>query len=106
MNPVMKEKKHCNKKLNASNDLVKQLEKELVESFREHPWVKEPDEGARFSLDDINDLKNTINDLITCQICYEQFHSNGERTPCKLKCPHIMCKKCAEGWITTRVSAQ
>ena len=56
-------------------------------------------------MEDINELSNTINDLITCQICYEQFQAAGERIPCKLKCPHIMCKKCAEGWITTRVSA-
>ena len=92
--------------LDDTNDLKK---KELMKSFREQPWMKEPyegDDGVRFSLDDINHLKNTINDLITCQICYEQFQAAGERIPCKLKCPHIMCKKCAEGWITTRVSAQ
>ena len=88
--------------LDDTNDLKK---KELMKSFREQPWMKEPyegDDGVRFSLDDINDLKNTINDLITCQICYEQFQSDGEHIPCKLKCPHIMCKKCAKGWITTQ----
>ena len=101
MDPLIKEKNlhreqfiHCREKLNASNDLVKELEEELVKELK-------------FSLDDrkhIDDLSNTINDLITCQICYEKFQSNGERIPCKLKCPHIICKKCAEGWITTRVS--
>ena len=44
-------------------------------------------------------LKDNINDLITCQICTERFQSAGERIPCKLKCPHIMCKKCATGWL-------
>ena len=95
MDPLIKEKNlhreqfiHCRKKLSASNDLVKELENELVKELK-------------FSLDDRNDLNNTINDFITCQICYEQFQSNGERIPCKLKCPHIICKKCAVGWITT-----
>ena len=45
------------------------------------------------------DLNDKIDDLITCQICLEWFQSAGERIPCKLKCPHIMCKKCAESWL-------
>ena len=45
-------------------------------------------------------MRDNINDLITCQICLERFQSAGERIPCKLKCPHIMCKKCADSWLT------
>ena len=44
-------------------------------------------------------MRGNINDLITCQICLEQFQSTGERIPCKLKCPHVMCKECADGWL-------
>ena len=44
----------------------------------------------------INTLKEIINDLITCLICLEQFQSAGERFPCKLNCPHIICKRCAD----------
>ena len=44
-------------------------------------------------------LQDNINNLITCQICLERFQSAGERIPCKLKCPHIMCKKCSEDWL-------
>ena len=48
-------------------------------------------------------LQRDINDLITCQICSEKFQSAGEYIACKLKCQHIMCKKCAEQWLN-RVS--
>ena len=44
-------------------------------------------------------MQGNINDLITCQICLERFQPAGERIPCKLKCPHIMCKQCADGWL-------
>ena len=44
-------------------------------------------------------MRDNINDFITCQICLEQFQSTGKRIPCKLKCPHIMCKECADGWL-------
>ena len=47
-----------------------------------------------------NGMCDNLNDLITCQICLERFQSAGERIPCKLKCPHIMCKKCADIWLT------
>ena len=49
--------------------------------------------------DEAEKLRSNIEDLITCQICLERFQSAGERLPCKLKCPHIMCKKCAEDWL-------
>ena len=49
--------------------------------------------------DEAGKLRDNINDLITCQICLQRFQSAGERIPCKLKCPHIMCKKCAEDWL-------
>ena len=51
--------------------------------------------------DENGELRDNINDLITCQICFEQFQSTGERVACKLDCPHIMCKKCAEEWLKT-----
>ena len=54
-------------------------------------------------LDENEKLERDISDLITCQICSEQFQSAGERIPCKLKCQHIICKKCAEQWLN-RVS--
>ena len=44
-------------------------------------------------------MSDNINDLITCQICLERFQSAGERIPCKLKCPHIICKRCADDWL-------
>ena len=47
----------------------------------------------------MNDQQDNINDLITCQICLERLQSAGEHIPCKLKCPHIMCKKCADTWL-------
>ena len=50
-------------------------------------------------LDQNAKLRDNINDLITCQICFERFQSGGEHIPCKLECPHIMCKKCAEEWL-------
>ena len=46
-----------------------------------------------------NGMCDNLNDLITCQICLERFQSAGERIPCKLKCPHIMCRKCADDWL-------
>ena len=50
-------------------------------------------------LENTNLLQEGINDLTTCQICLERFQSAGERIPCKLKCPHTMCKKCADDWL-------
>ena len=40
----------------------------------------------------------------TCQICDEKYRSSGERIPCKLKCSHIFCRKCALDWIRAKVS--
>ena len=50
-------------------------------------------------LENTNRLQESIKDLTTCQICLERFQSAGERISCKLKCPHIMCKKCADDWL-------
>ena len=56
------------------------------------------DQNAKLR-DETGKLRDNINDLISCQICSEQFQSAGERVACKLDCPHIMCKKCAEEWL-------
>ena len=56
------------------------------------------DQNAKLR-DETEELRDNINDLIKCQICYERFQSTGERVACKLECPHIMCKKCAEEWL-------
>ena len=37
-------------------------------------------------------------------ICDEKYKSTGARIPCKLKCSHIFCRKCALDWIKAKVS--
>ena len=35
-------------------------------------------------------------------MCQENFENIGQRTAVKLRCCHVICKKCALGWLHTQ----
>ena len=68
-------------------------------------------------------LSKKIDAIVTCPICEEKFESrnvfssrhlftfsctksknvlSGERIPSKLKCTHIVCHQCAQGWLQAK----
>ena len=94
-NFLLEEKKSKDESAKLRNENQK-LRDEIATLQNLYQKLGNQDEKLR---DETEKLQEKIIDLITCQICFERFQSAGERTPCKLRCPHIMCKKCAEDWL-------
>jgi len=79
------------------NDFEKSLD--VLEAENEN---KELEKQLEFFKQQNDSLTKKIDAIVTCPICEEKFESTGERIPSKLKCSHIVCHQCAQGWLKTK----
>ena len=83
------------------NDFEKSLD--VLEAENEN---KELEKQLEFFKEQNESLSKKIDAIVTCPICEEKFESTGERIPSKLKCSHIVCHQCAQGWLKTKAGFQ
>ena len=83
------------------NDFEKSLD--VLEAENEN---KELEKQLEYFRQQNESLTKKIDSIVTCPICEEKFESTGERIPSKLKCSHIVCHQCAQGWLRTKASFQ
>ena len=83
------------------NDFEKSLD--VLEAENEN---KELEKQLEFFKEQNESLTKKIDAIVTCPICEEKFESTGERIPSKLKCSHIVCHQCAQGWLKTKAGFQ
>ena len=63
---------------------------------------KELEKQLEFLRQQNDSLTKKIDSMVTCPICEEKFESTGGRIPSKLKCSHIVCHQCAQGWLRVK----